>query len=357
MKKILLAEDELGLRENIIALLEIRGYEVVPALDGMDALKKLRSFTPDLIISDIMMPYLDGYELFKRVREDDRTKFIPFLFLSAKSDLSSIRQGMGLGVDDYITKPFSSEDLLRSINIQLQKAETVNLKIDQIRSNIRESLPHELRTPLVGILGFSEIILNENQILNKEEIIEMVERINISARRLHNRIEKFLQLTELDLITKTKGEVNLAESPITSDQIKQKSIEHMHIKNRMEDINIKIDPAFLIIPSRVLNVIVIELIENAVKFSTPGTPINVDGRKDGEGFLFSVTDQGFGMEDDEIKSIGEFNQFNRGDYTFDGNGLGLTFVKRAVNLFGGSVQIVSSKKIGTTVLVNFQIAH
>lgn len=174
----------------------------------------------------------------------------------------------------------------------------------------------------------------------------MVDRINISARRLHNRIEKFLQLTELDLITKTKGEVNLADSPITSDQIKQKSIEHIHIKNRMTDINIKIEPAFLLIPSRVLNVIVIELIENAVHFSTPGTPINIDGRKEDTGYLFSVTDEGLGMDDDEIRSISEFNQFSRGDYTFDGNGLALTFVKRAVNLFGGSVQIASSKKIG-----------
>ena len=357
MKKILLAEDELGLRENIIALLEIRGYEVVPAIDGMDALKKLRSFTPDLIISDIMMPYLDGYELFKRVKEDDRTKFIPFLFLSAKSDLSSIRQGMGLGADDYVTKPFSSEDLLRSINTQLQKAETVNLKIDQIRSNIRESLPHELRTPLVGILGFSEIILNESQILNKEEIIEMVDRINISARRLHNRIEKFLQLTELDLITRAKGDVNIVESPITNDQVKQKAVEHLHIKNRMDDLKLKIDPAFLVIPSKILNVIIVELIENSVKFSTPGTPIIVTGIKEDKGYVLSVTDQGFGMDESEIKSIGEFNQFSRGDYTFDGNGLGLTFVKRAVNLFGGSVQISSSKKIGTTVLVNFQLVQ
>lgn len=357
MYKILLVEDELGLRENISALLEIKGYEVLPSVDGMDALKKLRTYKPNLIISDIMMPFLDGYELFKRVKEDENTRFIPFLFLTAKSDLSSIRQGMHLGADDYITKPFSSEDLLNSINTQLRKSELLNEKIDRVKKHIRQSLPHELRTPLIGILGFSEIILTEQNNLSKEEIIEMVDRISVSAQRLHNRIEKFLQLTELDLMTRNPETADASDCTISNEHVKAFISEQANLKSRIEDIHIHLEPMIIQIPCRILNLVIRELLENAVKFSSPGTKIIVEGIREVHEYSLAVTDQGIGMTADEIRSISEFNQFNRKDYVFDGNGLGLTFVKRAVEACGGSFRILSAKNEGTSVAMKFHLVE
>jgi signal transduction histidine kinase len=353
MKKILVVEDELGLRENIIALLEIRGFEIIPAIDGMDALKKLEFITPDLIISDIMMPYLDGYELFKRVKENDKTKFIPFLFLTAKSDLTSIRQGMSLGADDYVTKPFSSEDLLKAINTRIAKVESYDEKIEQVKNSIRSALPHELRTPLIGILGYSEIILSDQFDMSKDEIIEMVERISFSAKRLHNRIEKFLQIADLDLITKTNIINETIEAAISNDEVKLSCFNHLHIKERISDIELDLEPAFIKIHSRFLHLIVMEILENSVKYSHNGTQIFLKGEKKGSVYILSITDFGVGMKQDEIDNIEVFNQFERDFHQLDGNGLGLAFVKKAIKYFDGSFLIESQKNKFTRVTLTF----
>ncbi len=353
MKKILVVEDEPGLRENIITLLEIRGFEIIPAVDGMDALKKLEFITPDLIISDIMMPYLDGYELFKRIKENEKTRFTPFLFLTAKSDLTSIRQGMSLGVDDYVTKPFSSEDLYKAINTRLEKVNLYDEKIEQVKNSIRTALPHELRTPLIGILGYSEIILSDQFELGKEEIIEMVERISYSAKRLHNRIEKFLQLADLDLITKNSSNNLNSECVISNDEVKLSSFDHLHIKERVQDIELDIEPAFLKMHNRFLHMILKEVLENAVKFSHNGTTIFVKGEKKASTYLLTITDFGVGMHQNEIDSIEAFKQFDRDFHQLDGQGLGLTFVKKAIDYYDGSFTIESQKNKFTRVILTF----
>jgi len=353
MKKILIVEDELGLRENIIALLEIRGFEIIPAVDGMDALKKLEFITPDLIISDIMMPYLDGYELFKRIKENEKTKFIPFLFLTAKSDLTSIRQGMSLGADDYVTKPFSSEDLLKAINTRIAKVESYDEKIEQVKKNIRSALPHELRTPLIGILGYSEIILSDQFDMSKDEIIEMVERISFSAKRLHNRIEKFLQIADLDLITKTSIVNESIECVVSNDEVKLSCFDHLHIKERLHDIELNLEPAFLKFHNRFLHMVLREILENAVKFSHNGTHIFVKGEKKDSVYLLTITDFGIGMHQNEIDNIQTFNQFDRDFHQLDGNGLGLAFVKKAMGYFDGSLVIESQKNKFTRAALTF----
>ena len=123
MKKILLIEDDVTVRENTAELLELSNYEVVTAPDGKKGVDKAKEEIPDIIVCDIMMPELDGYDVLTRLSEDSETKGIPFIFLSAKTEHKDVRRGMDLGADDYLTKPFEEEDLLSAIESRLAKVE------------------------------------------------------------------------------------------------------------------------------------------------------------------------------------------------------------------------------------------
>ena len=125
MTKILLIEDDVVLRENTAELLELSDFHVITAPDGKVGLKYAKTYVPDLIICDIMMPELDGYQVLERLSKNDKTKYIPFVFLSAKTEHFDIRKGMNLGADDYITKPFTEDDLVSAIKSRLAKASII----------------------------------------------------------------------------------------------------------------------------------------------------------------------------------------------------------------------------------------
>ena len=121
MTKVLLIEDDTVLRENIAELLELSDFEVLTAPNGKLGLKSININIPDIIICDIMMPELDGYEVLNEVTKNNKTKHIPFIFLSAKTEHQDVRKGMNLGADDYITKPFTEDELVSAIKSRLAK--------------------------------------------------------------------------------------------------------------------------------------------------------------------------------------------------------------------------------------------
>ncbi len=125
MKKILVIEDNLEMRENIAEILELSNYEVFEAADGKAGVKLAKNKFPDLIICDIMMPELDGYEVLYMLGKDPRTNAIPFIFLTAKAEKSDFRKGMNLGADDYLTKPFEEMDLLNTVEQRLKKTQAL----------------------------------------------------------------------------------------------------------------------------------------------------------------------------------------------------------------------------------------
>ncbi|HSP88641.1 MAG TPA: response regulator [Ignavibacteriaceae bacterium] len=121
-ERILIIEDDKAYIENIKILLEEEGFNVSSALNGFDGVDKAKTEIPDLIICDIMLPDIEGYAVLKELRKREKTKLIPFIFLTAKASMSDLRTGMNQGADDYITKPFRSDDLLTAIKTRLEKA-------------------------------------------------------------------------------------------------------------------------------------------------------------------------------------------------------------------------------------------
>ncbi len=124
-QKILIIEDESDILDNINILLESENYETLTAKNGLEGIQKAKQFAPDLIICDIMMPDADGYEVLREISKDEKTNFVPFIFLTAKVERSDLRKGMELGADDYIFKPFNSLELLQAIRTRLNKFQTI----------------------------------------------------------------------------------------------------------------------------------------------------------------------------------------------------------------------------------------
>ncbi|MDC6389091.1 response regulator [Maribacter sp. PR1] len=145
MKQILLIEDDRALRENTEELLELSGYSVLTAPNGKIGIQSAKENLPDIIVCDIMMPLIDGYGVLEELSSDEKTKHIPFIFLSAKTEHKEIRRGMDLGADDYLTKPFEEEDLISAVESRLAKSQLLNRMLD-IKSIEQDVSNDEMRT-------------------------------------------------------------------------------------------------------------------------------------------------------------------------------------------------------------------
>ncbi|HVO69887.1 MAG TPA: response regulator, partial [Aggregatilineaceae bacterium] len=202
--RILVVEDDRHLIEGIREILEINGYEVMTANNGEAGLEVLRSYAipPDLIVSDIMMPRMDGYDFCKEVRSLDKWAVIPFIFLTAKGERDDIKRGKSLGVDDYVVKPFDAEELLIVVKAKLEtqqiRQKVWQDEVSNVKHNILTILNHEFRTPLTYVVAYADMLHRDADELSKEEMISFLRGINAGASRLRRLIESFILLVELE---------------------------------------------------------------------------------------------------------------------------------------------------------------
>jgi signal transduction histidine kinase len=296
------------------------------------------------------------------LRSCQETSTIPFIFLTAKVDKLSMRQGMSLGADDYVTKPFTTVELLDAIAIRLAKTAALQKQtqknLDELRSNITLSLPHELRTPLNGILGFSELLCDEWETLERQEIREMAEGINQSAERLFRLIQNFLLYAELELIASDAERIKLLQTGqigSAASVIQEVSLIQAQRAGREADLQLELQDSSVQIAKIRLEKIVEELIDNAFKYSPSGTPIRVVAAPVKQRFTLSITNQGRGMTVAQIAKVGAYMQFERKLYEQQGSGLGLIITKRLTQLLGGKFSIESTPEKQTTVKVRLPI--
>ncbi len=365
MTTILVIEDEAPILENILEVLEIKNYQGIAATNGREGVELARQYLPDLIVCDIMMPELDGYGVLLNLRTDPATSSIPFIFLTARSDRPAIRYGMELGADDYLTKPFTPPELLSAVGTRLERrvavAREYEKKMDDLRSGIMLMLPHEFRTPLTAILGYSELMLDGTDQLEPEQVHDMVARINKAGKRLYHLIENFLVYAQIGFI---KSDVQRRDSlrKLTTESPKliiesQATLKAQEI-DREADIQLAVDDAASVQMSLdSLQKIVRELVDNACKFSMPGTPVEVCAVANEDAYILSIRDYGRGMTAQEIADIGAYQQFDRKIREQQGSGLGLSIARGLVDLHGGTIAIESVPGEGTTVSVTLVLGQ
>jgi len=362
MARILVIEDETILRENLVELLEAEGYEVMAAANGREGLHLARTQWPDLILCDILMPEMSGHEVLEALARDPVTAVIPFIFLTARAERADMRLGMTLGADDYITKPFTQADVLQAIATRLEKRrQLVSLyeaKLDELRQSMAKMLPHELRTPLSLILGYSSLLLESQLVLEPADLRAIAASMLEAGQRLQRLIQRFLLYAELELAARDPKRLAALRSLQVGTAVERMAEtirRQARAAGREADLQLALAETPVPIGEFHLVTVLEELTENAFKFSTPGTPVVVDSRCEGNDVLITVADHGRGMSPEQIEAFG-VREADLYQQRGQGVGLGLALVRRIVDLYGGSLRITSTPGVGTTVTVRLPLS-
>ncbi len=358
--KILVIEDQVEVRQNVEDILCLENYEVITAPDGEIGLALAKEHLPDLILCDVMMPKMTGFEVLESLRQDAQLATIPFILLTAKVDHQAFRQGMELGADDYLTKPFSLDELLHAITTRLaqhsQRQALAQSQLNELRQHITRALPHELLTPLNGILGAAAVLINYYDSLSKDEVIESVQDIKTSGERLHRLVQNFLLMADLDVLLASPDRLAAWHSRLTESLELPMGLQSIldnlgQNEPRRRDIEMLITPQRIGISPADFHKIIGELLDNAFKFSLPDTPVRLEAIAKGGSCQLTIQDQGRGMEPEEQQRIGAHTQFQRSRFEQQGSGLGLTLAKRLTELYGGQLAIASQPQQGTTITI------
>lgn len=363
MPKILVIEDAEPLRNDIIEMLTYEGFEVRGAENGAAGIEVVKDYKPDLIVCDIMMPELDGYDVLDRLRRDGTTAAIPFIFLTAKTDRADQRFGMGMGADDYLTKPFLAGELLDTIRARLDRREIYDSiteeRIGELTENIITALPHELRTPLNTVIGFSNMIATEANRLKPAQVTEWAMFINEAALRLYRLVENYLTYARAETLLQDKARMETIRQTTTEPGsiIQFQAILKAQQHKREDDLVVQLEEGLqrVHISDQDLGKITEEILDNAFKFSAKGTSVTVKAYIHEGTFIAEFVDQGKGMNTKQVAAVGAHLQFERFIDEQQGSGLGLVIARRLTEVYGGNLTIHSELDNGTTVTIKLPV--
>jgi signal transduction histidine kinase len=362
-KRILVIDDNDALLEEVANILELNGFVVDTAGNGRAALDHVRARRPDLIICDLTMPELDGYATLQAVRAQPETATLPFLVLTGREDRQDMRHGMELGADDYITKPFKVEELLRAVTAAFEKHARFERKaeqdLDHLREHVALALPHELRTPLSCIMGYAEMLADVGSEAAVPDVASLAQQIIGASQRLNRISENALLFVQLELLGGGRESVKLTREAASMTQLDAVVSAQARLKaaghRRDSDLVLELADVVVAVSGTYVAKIVDELVDNACTFSAPGSPIRVSVAREGASGVLRVTDAGCGMSSEQIAAIGGFVQFERSVREQQGLGLGLSIATRIATVWGGSLAIESIVGTGTTVIVSLPV--
>jgi signal transduction histidine kinase len=376
--------DDLPQNLNVLrSILEPRGYTVLAANSGEKAIKRAAMTNPDVILLDILMPGIDGYETCRRLKSIPETKRIPVVLTSALTEMENKVKGFECGAVDYITKPFQREETLARVKSQvkisrLQKAlvdanrrleervdeRTRDLRralsdlkaakeeaerVNQIKSSFLANISHELRTPMNGLLGYVDILKEEEDPAERDALVKGVSR---SGRRLMRTITSMLELSLLEA-----GELRATSAPTDVNDLVMKSVrfakEEAEVKGIEFAVLLSEEPLYAIVDPRLAGQAISAVADNAVKFSPKGgVEIRVRReQRNGDRFaLVEVEDDGIGIDPAHRDLIfQDFRQSSEGlSRQYEGAGLGLTLAKRELAMMNGEIDFDSAPGEGST---------
>lgn len=348
--RVLVADDNSDLRSFLYSLLAPH-FDVEVVADGREALAAIRERKPDLVLSDVMMPHLDGLGLVRALRENPETRTLPVILLSARAGQEASLEGLSAGADDYLAKPFTSQELLARVRTHLNMARVRDeLNADLTRANeelkaFSYSVSHDLRTPLRAIDGFSEMLIEDCAEQLDERGRGYLDTIRASALKMGELIEDMLQLSSVT-------SANLVRKPVDVTALARSVGADLQHKEPEHGVNLVIQEGlFAEADSGFLRIVFDNLLGNAWKFTTktpaPSIAVGMEQR-DGSN-VFCVRDNGVGFDMSSASKL--FQPFQRLHHQneFPGTGIGLATVRRIVERHGGAIWAESVPEQGTSI--------
>lgn len=360
---ILLVDDDPAILEGVADLLELYGYDVTTAIDGHKALQTMQHSVPDLVISDIMMPNMDGYEFFEMVRDNPAWTPIPFIFLTARGQRTDIRRGQSLGADAYLTKPFEPEDLIIAVQARLKRARDVQqaakANVEEMKQQLITIFSHELRTPLAYIYGYVNLLREQHNDLTEENIADMLEGAHRGTQRLVGLVEDLMLLVQIESGI-IEMEIGLELGQMSICDIVHTAVEkNIHYANE-RGITVTTDISKRVCACRYSMYVenaLSRLLNNAIKFCRKDTgQVTVTAEREGEKVFVHIKDNGIGISPAKQQLIFErFQQIDREAMEQQGVGLGLTLARALIRLHHGDITVKSQPGEGSTFTIQLPV--
>lgn len=379
MTRILVVDD---IKDNVTALsfdLLDDDYEVVTALSGHQALLEIQNSPPDLILLDLLMPEMDGFEVCRRMQENPQRREIPIIVVSALDDNESVVKALDIGAQDYVTKPYyypiiaariravlrqkKERDLLLQLNSDLDKARTMAEAGMRAKSSFLTNMSHEVRTPINGITGMAHL-LKESQLDDEQaQFVDTIERVSDT---LLNMIDEILDYSKIEA-----GEVYIEHKPFQFRHCIDQAIDSISELCRQKQLafRVVIDPDLqtsYIGDSGRVRQILHHLLHNAVKFTQSGSVLLEIGPSqapakdtDHSQIQFRITDTGIGFDPDHLQTLlGLFSQIDETTQRrYGGTGLGLAICYRLIDHMDGAIALDSKPNHGTCVELRLPFEH
>ena len=355
--KLLVVDD---VQTNVLllkALLGKEGYGILVANNGQEALEVIRNENPDLILLDVMMPGMDGFEVAERLKSEEFRCEIPIIFLTALDDTQSIVNGFKLGVGDFISKPFRKEELMVRIKHQLSLVAArriIEEKNEELRKTIAgrdkmySVIAHDLRSPMASMkMLLNTIMMSVEKDKIDPDIFDMLEMSNKTSEEVFSLLDNLLnwtksQLGKLTVIPQKLDISGLADGVV---EVMNSVAEVKHIKLIRTDH----ESFFVYVDIEMIKSILRNLISNAVKFSNPDSEIKVGIKAEDGKVIVSVTDSGKGIKkEDQHKLLKDSTHFTTyGTNSEEGSGLGLLLCRDFARKNGGELWFESEENLGS----------
>ncbi len=336
---VLVVDDEMKNIQVVGSLLLKHGHEVIAATSGADALAKLETAHPDLILLDVMMPGMTGFELCRRLQESPEHRDIPVVFLSAATDKNFVVEALEAGAVDYVTKPFHSAELLSRVRLHANWTKANRQLAEMIREKNRflEIVAHDLKNPLSGI-QFAATVMAENDGLPAEARSQLVGNIRESADRAFEIIANLLEIRGLE-----QAKASIVTERLCLREHAAKAMRSFEQHKRRKDISLDLrgdgGRVEVMAESRSLLCCLENLVSNAIKFSPRESRVSIHVSSGPEAGVFEIEDEGPGIDEEEVgKLFGKFTRLNARPTAGEGStGMGLHIVQELVTVMGGKV--------------------
>ena len=377
---ILVVDDTPQTLQLLVAIWSGANYTVRPADSGALALASALAYPPELVLLDVNMPEMSGFEVCRQLKQNPATQAIPVVFLSGLTDLDDRVQGFQLGAVDFVAKPFQRDELLARVSTHLQLARLQKDLISEVAKQTRDlqgayqelakasrlkdeflsTMSHELRTPLTAVIGMAQILhAGAYGPLNREQA-EAIEVVEGSGRKLLQMINDILDYIQVDA---GKVELQLAECPIVElvnavlENVRSKAAEkHIELSCRFYQ-----QESLLWLDVRHMRRVLLILLDNAVKFTSSGGNVGIIVRNSivQHRIEFEVWDGGPGIAEADLpKLFKPFLQLDGGlNRSHEGSGLGLALAGKLARLLGGEIRVTSQLNAGSRFIVSLPLAR